>query len=321
LKLFPGLDDAFLDIVRPFTAGDPMQPGVLWTNRSLRQLADDLKGVGFRVSVPVVEQLLHRHQLGRRKVQKTQTMGQHRWRDRQFQIIARLRAEYTNSPNPIVSMDTKKKELIGNFFRDGQAYTNAPVAVFDHDYPSAASGVIYPHGLFDLKRMRGHINVGVSHDTSRFACDSLAYWWEQYGRAAHARATSLLLLCDGGGSNSARRYVFKQALERLADRLGIEIRVAHYPPHTSKFNPIEHQFFCHVTRACRGVVFSTVAVALDYMARATTTAGLRTTVHLIPGDYPTGEKTPKEYKTSMRIVFDDELPAWNYRAMPSNPGS
>jgi hypothetical protein len=298
-----------------------MQPGVLWTNRSLRQLADALKERGFRVSVPIVEQLLRRHRLGRRKVQKKQTMGQHRDRDRQFRIIARLRAAYADSPNPIVSMDTKKKELLGNFFRDGRAYSNAPVAVFDHDYPSAASGVLYPHGLFDLKQKAGHINLGTSHDTSRFACDSLAYWWEHCGRPQHPQAKSLLLLCDGGGSNSARRYVFKHALEQVADRLGIEIRVAHYPPHTSKYNPIEHQFFCHVTRACRGVVLKSAEVALEYMARATTTTGLRTTVQLLAGDYPTGEKAPKDYKKAMRIVFDDELPAWNYRAIPRKPGS
>jgi hypothetical protein len=298
-----------------------MQPGVLWTNQSLRQLSVALKENGFRVSVPVVEQLLHRHRLGRRKLLKKQTMGQHRDRDRQFRIIARLRAVYTDAPNPIVSMDTKKKELLGNFFRDGQVYTNAHVTVFDHDYPSAASGVLYPHGLFDLKRTAGHINLGTSHDTSRFAGDSLAYWWEHYGRPQYPQATSLLLLCDGGGSNSARRYVFKHALERLADRLGIEIRVAHYPPHTSKYNPIEHQFFCHVTRACKGVVLDSVETAIEYMARATTTTGLRTTVHLLTGDYPIGEKAPPQYKKTMRIVFDDELPAWNYRAIPTKPGS
>jgi Rhodopirellula transposase DDE domain len=321
LKILPGLDEAFLDVVGPYTAGDPMRPGVLWTNRSLRQLAAALRARGFRVSVTVVRQLLRRHRLGRRKARKKRSLGRHPQRDRQFQIIARLRSEYANSPNPIVSMDTKKKEFIGEFFREGHGYTNTTVATFDHDFPSAASGVVYPHGLFDLKRAAGHINVGVSHDTSRFACDSLAYWWEQYGRHAYPHATSILLLCDGGGSNSSRRYVFKHALEQLADRLGLEIRVAHYPPHESKYNPIEHRFFCHVARACQGVVFTSVDIVLETMAQTTTTTGLRTTVHLLAGDYPTGERAPKDYKKSMRIVFDDELPQWNYRAIPTKQGS
>jgi hypothetical protein len=298
-----------------------MRPGVLWTNLSLRQLAARLKERGFAVSVPVVKQLLRRHHLGRRKAQKRQALGRHAQRDRQFRIIAALRSAYEQSGNPIVSMDSKKKEFLGDLFRDGQAYTNTVLRTPDHDFPSAAAGVLYPHGLYDLKGNVGHINLGVSHDTSRFACDSLGYWWEHYGRPAYPQATSLLVLCDGGGSNSARRYVFKQALEQLADRLGIEIRVAHYPPYESKYNPIEHRLFPHVTRACRGVLFTGIDVVLEAMARTSTRTGLRVTVHLLAGDYPTGEKVPPGYKKTMRILFDDELPAWNYRAVPRKPGT
>ena len=298
-----------------------MRPGALWTNRSLRQLATDLRSRGFRVSVPVVEQLLRRHRLGRRKIQKKRSMGRHPQRDLQFRKIARLRDEYANSLNPIVSMDTKKKEFIGPFFRDGRAYAETAPEAFDHDFPSAADGVVYPHGLFDLKHRKGHVNVGTSHDTSRFACDSLGYWWENHGRADYPLATSILLLCDGGGSNSARRYVFKHYLELLADRLRIEIRVAHYPPYASKYNPIEHQFFCHISAACRGVLFTSVEIVLAQIAKTETTTGLRTTVHHLAGEYPIGEKAPKGYKKAMKIVFDDELPAWNYRAIPSKPGS
>jgi hypothetical protein len=310
-----------LAVVRYHTAGDPQQPGRLWTNLSLRDIAAELRIRGFRVSVPVVSQLLRRHRLGRRKAQKTQTMGRHKHRDRQFHIIARLRQEYEAAGNPILSVDSKKKELLGNFYRAGHTYTQAVVETFDHDFPSAADGVVFPHGLYDVQRNRGHINVGVSHDTSRFACESIAYWWEQYGRQAYPRATSLLLLCDGGGSNSARRYVFKYGLEQLADRLGLEIRVAHYPPHTSKYNPIEHRFFPHVTRVCQGVILTSACQVVETMSRAKTATGLRTTVHLLEGDYPLGEKVPKTYKQTMRIVFDEELPAWNYRAIPAKPGS
>jgi hypothetical protein len=321
LTLFPDLDAAFLATVESFTAGDPMRLGVLWTNLSLRELARQLRQRGFPVSVAVVKQLLKRHRLGRRKAQKKRALGRHAQGDQQFQKIARLRAEYENSPNPIVSMDTKKKEFLGELFRPGEAYTNTTLQTPDHDYPSLAKGVIYPHGLYDVKRNRGHVNVGVSHDTSRFACDSLCYWWENEGRQAYPKATSILLLCDGGGSNSARRHVFKHQLEQAANRIGIEIRVAHFPPHESKYNPIEHRLFPHVTRACRGVLFTSIDRALQTMARASTQTGLRTIVHLLAGDYPTGEKAPKDYKKTMRILFDEELPAWNYRAVPRNPGS
>lgn len=298
-----------------------MQPGVLWTNLSQRQIAEKLLAQGFRVSTTVVKQLLRRHHLGRRQARKKRPLKQHRQRDRQFQNIARLRAAYENGDNPILSIDTKKKEFIGELFRAGHGYTNQTVATLDHDFPSAARGVIYPHGIYDVKRNQGHINLGLSHDTSRFACDSLAYWWENYGRWLYPKATSILLLCDGGGSNAANRYIFKYHLQQAANRFGLEIRVAHYPPYTSKYNLIEHRLFPHVSRACQGVVFTSLDLAVAKMVETSTTTGLRTTVHVLAGDYPTGEKAPKGYKKTMRIVFDDELPAWNYRAVPEKPGS
>lgn len=295
--------------------------GVLWTNLSQRGIAAQLKVRGFRVSVAVVRQLLRRHRLGRRKARKTRVLKRHRDRDPQFKNIARLRAVYENSANPILSIDTKKKEFIGDLYRDGRAYTNQAATVLDHDFPSAARGVVYPHGLYDVKRNQGHINLGISHDTSRFACDSIASWWENIGHKWYPQAESILLLCDGGGSNAANRYVFKHGLQQLANRLGLEIRVAHYPAYTSKYNPIEHRFFPHVTRACQGVVFTSVDLAAQKMAEASTSTGLRATVHVLPGHYPIGEKAPKNYKKTMAIVFDDELPAWNYRAVPQKPGS
>ncbi len=141
---------------------------------------------------------------------------------------------------------------MGNFYREGRLYTTETIETFDHDFPSAASGVIIPHGLYDVKRNDGHVNLGTSHDTSEFACDSIEQWWQSRGRTLYPRATSILLLCDGGGSNSARQYLFKEDLQRLVDRIGIEIRVAHYPPYTSKYNPIEHRLFPHLARACQG---------------------------------------------------------------------
>jgi hypothetical protein len=298
-----------------------MRPGVLWTNLSLRRLARALATHGFRVSVTVVAQLLRKHHLGHRKALKKRALKHHPHQDRQFHRITHYRRLYEQAGHPILSVDTKKKELLGNFFRAGRAYTQQIVETLDHDFPSLASGVLYPHGLYDLQHNHGHLNGGTSHDTSAFACDSIAYWWEQFGRAHYPQATSLLLLCDGGGSNAANRYVFKYGLEQLADRIGLEIRVCHYPPYESKYNPIEHRFFPHVSRACEGVIFDRAETALEKMAQASTSTGLTTTVHLLAGEYPTGEKAPKHYKKTMRIIFDEELPAWNYRAVPTKQGS
>jgi hypothetical protein len=298
-----------------------MQQGVLWTNLSLRDIAAELSRRGFRVSAPAVTQLLRKHRLGRRKVQKKRPQGRHRDQNRQFERIAGLRNLYRGSRNPILSVDTKKKELLGDLFRAGRAYTTRTVETADHDFPSLATGAVFPHGIYDTERNLGHINLGVSHDTSRFAADSLEYWWQTYGKAAYPEATSILLLCDGGGSNAANRYVFKHALEALAGRIAVEIRVAHYPPYCSKYNPIEHRMFPHVTKSCQGIVFYSTEMVVRAMSRAGTRKGLRTTVNILQGEYPTGEKAPVGYKKEMAIVFDEDLPKWNYRAVPANPGS
>jgi len=299
-----------------------MREGVLWTNLSRAEIATELSKRGFHVSVPVVCQLLDHHNLGRRKAQKSLPLKRHAQRDQQFQIIARYRAEYESSPNnPILSVDSKHKEFLGLLFRAGRLYTQKTHQALDHDFPSSAEGVLYPHGIYDCKRNLGHINLGLSHDTSRFACDSLAYWWDRFGRAAFPLATSILMLCDGGGSNASNRHVFKYHLEQLADRIGLEIRVAHYPPYCSKYNPIEHRFFPHVTRACQGLLLTSLEVVCRAMERASTKTGLTTTIHVLNGDYPIGEKAPKNYKKITTILYDQELPAWNYRAVPAKWGS
>ena len=242
-----------------------------------------------------------------------------RFRPHPFENIARIKQQYLESDNPILSIDTKKKELLGTFYRDGHLYTQEVLATFDHDFPSAASGVVIPHGLYDVKRNDGHVNLGTSHDTSEFACDSIERWWASRGRAFYPRATSILLLCDGGGSKSASQYLFKEDLQRLVDRLGIEIRVAHYPPYTSKYNPIEHRLFPHRTRACQGVIFKSIELVKGWMEKAKTSTGLQVTVDIIDKVYQTGRKYAEVFKEDMKILFDEILPKWNYRVVPSGP--
>jgi hypothetical protein len=313
------LDDNFLAVLRDFTAGDPMRQGVIWTNLTPGEIAARLAEKGTPVSAPVVRQLLQRHGYVKRQAQKRLTRSRHKHRDQQSQNIARLRAECIASPNPVLSIDTKKREFLGNLYRDGKLFTKEELRTLDHDFPSDAEGVIIPHGLYDLKRNHGHINLGESRDTSRFACDSIGLWWQKHGLTNYPQATSLLLLCDGGGSNAANRYVFKAGLQGLADRLGIEIRVAHYPPGCSKYNPIEHRLFPHVTRACQGVVFVSLALVKELMGGARTRTGLWVSADILPGIYPAGEKAPAGFKETMTILFDDILPRWNYRALPE-PG-
>src|SRR5512135_3305157 len=317
LDTMPQLEENFLRVLRDYTAGDPMREGVRWTNLTRAESAQRLKEAGTPVSVTVVKQLLRKSRYVQRKAQKSQAMGQHADRNQQFENIARIKQQDLESDNPILSIDTKKKELLGTFYRDGHLYTQEVLATFDHDFPSAASGVVIPHGLYDVKRNDGHVNLGTSHDTGEFACDSIERWWTLRGRALYPRATSILLLCDGSGSNSASQYLFKEDVQRLVARLGIAIRVAHYPPYTSKYNPIEHRLFPHLTRACQGVIFESVELVKELMEEAKTSTGLRVTVEILDTVYQTGRKYEVGFKENMKIVFDEILPKWNYRAIPS----
>jgi Rhodopirellula transposase DDE domain len=294
-----------------------MRLEVKWTNLSRRQIASRVTELGTPISRHVVSQLLKKHRYRRRKARKARTMGpRHPDRNAQFENIGRLRREYLAAGLPVVSIDTKKKELLGNFYRDGQIEAQGTIEVNDHDFGSMGSGTVIPHGIYDVGLNRGFVHLNTSHDTSELACDSPAAWWEVHGRAAYPRARKLLVLCDGGGSNSASRYVFKERLQELADRLGVEIRVAHYPPYCSKYNPIEHRLFPHLTRACRGVIFGTLETVCHYMAKAGTTTGLEVEVSILSKVYETGRKCAAGFKETMRIVFDEILPRWNYWAVP-----
>ena len=299
-----------------FTAGDPMREGVLWTNLSRREISRRLAELGTPASRHTVRNLLKKQGLGQRKVRKKKTLGTHPDRDAQFRNIARIKAEYQTAGDPVISMDTKKQELIGNFAREGYTHTQAPVDVLDHDFPSAGTGKLIPHGIYDRVRNEGYVHLNTSHDTSEFCCDSIALWWERHGHRHYPDARRLLLLCDGGGSNAANRHVFKENLQALSDRLGLEIRVAHYPPYCSKHNPIEHRLFPHLTRACQGVVFHTVAIAKQFMEKAKTSQGLKVTVDILTGVYETGRTCAADFLKTMKIVFDGYLPRWNYRAIP-----
>lgn len=205
---------------------------------------------------------------------------------------------------------------MGNFYRDGKLYTKKQIEVLDHDFPSFAEGKIVPHGIYDMNLNQGFINIGSNHDTAEFACDSLRVWWYNYGQYLYPNAKYIQLFSDGGGSNSASHYIFKEELQKLANEINLEIRISHYPPYCSKYNPIEHKLFPHVTRACQGVVFSSIKLVKELILNTKTKKGLFVKVNIINTVYEIGKQVSKNFKKNMEIVFEKTLPKWNYKAVP-----
>jgi hypothetical protein len=312
----PKLAENLKSVLEVRTAGNPDEADVLWTDLSPGQIAATVTKMGTPVSPPVVRDWLEDQGLARHKIEKTLAGGESPDRNAQFERIAELKAKYLEAGNPVFSIDTKAKEHLGQLFRAGRVWNQKAFQGLDHDFPSWATGVIIPHGIYDVARNRGHINIGLSHDTSRFACDSFRWYWNRIGQRCYPDATSILLLCDCGGSNSATQYLFKQDLQDLVNDLGIDLRVAHYPSYCSKFNPIERRLFPHVARACQGMLFDTLDTVVRLMRKASTTTGLQTTVNVIRRVYETGRKFFDHFKATMPILFDDLLPKWNYVVTP-----
>ena len=293
-----------------------MRENVKWTNLSRRQIARKLKELGTPANKDTVSRLLYDLGFRRRKSQKKRTMKQHADRNAQFENIERLKKEYLDAGKPVLSMDTKKKELLGNFYRDGVTDGVEPTIVNDHDFPSQGNGKLIPHGIYDVRKNELSLHLNTSSDTSELACDSLELWWQEQGQAGYQGQDEVLVLCDSGGSNDARSYLFKEDLQALGNRTHLKWRIAHYPSGCSKYNPIEHRAFPHVTRACQGVVLETIETAKHYMEKAETTKGLRTTVRIMDKVYETGRKFAADFKEKMAIRFDKVLPKWNYTIVP-----
>jgi len=307
-------------LLQEFTAGDPTREGVLWTNLSLCELSRHLKAMGTPASRRTIRRLLKKFNVGRRKAKKNKAMGHHPDRNAQFENITRLRQEHVATGDPIISIDTKNKEKLGNYYRPGHTFTAQTVETFDHDFDTAKQGKIIPHGIYDVTTGQAFIHLNTSHDTSELCCDSIFLWWEKHGRQTYPHAKRILILCDGGGSNNAKYYIFKEDLQRLCNRMGIEVRVAHFPPYCSKYNLIEHRVFPHVTRACQGVIFHTVNTVKQFMERAKTSTGLSVVVEILEKVYATGRKYAADFKATMKekIHFDAHLPQWNYSITPES---
>lgn len=301
--------------MREHTAGSP-QHEIRWTQLRPREIAQRITEAGIPVSRRIARKLMRRNKFVLRQSQKKKSFKQDPDRNTQFEHIAQLKSQYLEAGQPVVSIDTKKKELLGNFYRAGKLYTQKTIEVLDHDFPSYAEGKVVPHGIYDIGLNKAHINLGTSRDTTEFACDSLAMWWNTQGRQDHPDARQLLILCDGGGSNPAHSPLFQQDLQTLANQIGLELRVAHYPAYCSKHNPIEHRVFCHVSRACEGVVFDSVATVKQLMERTQTQAGLKVTVGVLDKVYESGRKASGHLKSAVKTVWDSLLPKWNYILQP-----
>lgn len=229
-----------------------------------------------------------------------------------------MKAQYLNSNNPILSIDVKKKELLGNFYRNGKCYCNEAIKVYDHDFNSFLKGTIVPHGIYDLKLNIGYMTLSTSKDTGEFSCDCIKEWWINYGHNLYPPATSILILCDGGGSNNCRGYLFKEDLQKLANEIGIEIRIAHYPPYTSKHNPIEHRLFPHITRSLNGVLIDSIDTMANKIKNTTTSKGLKVIVNVCNKIYEIGRKVTKEFRDNCPVIFENILGKWNYSVIPQN---
>lgn len=314
-ELHPEIVDQVQDSLRGRTAGDPMRAEVKFTDRTPREISREVSH-NITVSPAVVRRILKTLGFGRRKITKTITRASVEGRNEQFEYIAQLMDQFGSRGNPVFSMDTKKKEPLGKLHRHGSVYCQEAIQAWDHDFANWAEGVVIPHGIFDVQRNLGWLNLGLSRDTSEFATDSWSHFWEHHGSQLYPDADEILIVCDGGGSNGCRTHIFKEDLQRVVNGFGIPIRVAHYPAYCSKYNPIERRLFSHVSRACQGILFDNLQTVVELMSKTATSAGLSIQVHVIDKIYELGRKASETFKKKMPILFDKERKHWNYKIVP-----
>jgi len=303
------------DLMKHETAGDPMT-GLKWTHKTTAKIAVELQQGGIDVGPRTVARLLNSMGYSLRvnhkklcRVSKTTPES----RNAQFEHIAKLREDFARRGLPVISVDTKKKELIGRFKNAGVAWNQEPVSVKDHDFPSEADGKAIPYGIYDLKANLGTIIVGTTRETAQFAADSIEMWWLDEGRHRYPNAGELLILADGGGANGATNRAWKHGLyHQLAQRHGLIVTVAHYPPGTSKWNPIEHRLFSEISKNWAGRPLDSYQTVLNYIRSTTTRTGLQVTAHLVHRHYDKGVKIADSEMRELVITRHESLPRWNY---------
>jgi transposase len=321
IEQHPDLLVALEALVEPTSRGDPQSP-LRWTCKSVRRLAEELTAQGYPIGRQKVADLLHALGYSLQANRKTQEGTTHPDRNAQFEYINAQVQVFQQRAQPVVSVDTKKKELVGEFKNGGREWRpqKQPLPVRVHDFPDPQLGKAIPYGVYDLTTNTGWISVGIDHDTAEFAGETLRRWWRQMGAPVYSTATELLITADGGGSNGSRGRLWKVALQRLADELGLHITVCHFPPGTSKWNKIEHRMFSHITLNWRGKPLTSHEVIVNLIANTTTRQGLRIEVVLDTNCYPTGIVVTDEEFAGVNLQRADFHGEWNYTISPGTLG-
>jgi Rhodopirellula transposase DDE domain len=296
-------------------AGDPVS-GLKWTHRSLRKLRKALHRRGFRLALSTIARLLRELGFSLKTCRKQQAGIQDPERDRQFRYIVRMRKLYLAKGLPVISVDTMKKVLVGNFKNVGHCWRRHPRKVLDHDYPSWALGQAIPVGIYDVGHNDGYVVVGMSHDTAAFITAAILRWWRVVGRRRYPGARRLLLQMDGGGANDPRKWLWKIALQRLADETGLIIVVTHYPPGASKWNLIEHRMFSPISGNWAGEPLVSFETIVKYIRTTRTESGFRCRAWLDRKVYPVRQRARPEDKARVRLKPHRVLPKWNYTIWP-----
>jgi transposase len=304
-------------ILAETSAGNPMN-NLKWTIKSSKTIAENLSKKGHNISYMSVQRLLHEEGYSLQANRKMLPGKNHPNRDEQFRHINRTVNRFIKNGNPVISVDTKKKELIGNFKNQGRSWhlKGEGPKVLDHDFRSYGEGVAIPYGAYDVKRNEGFVNVGISSDTSEFAVNSVWQWWRHFGRKNYIDSDELLICADGGGSNSSRSRAWKFFLQDLANKLGISIHVCHYPPGTSKWNKIEHKMFSFISLNWKGKPLENFESVVNLISNTTTNKGLKVGARLDKIKYQKGMKISDEDFDALQLKFHNKFPEWNYKITP-----
>jgi len=314
----PEIEKKLLELVEPTVRGEP-QSALLWTTKSLRNLSKQLKVMGYNVSHVVVGDILKANNFSLQANSKTDEGKSHIDRDKQFNHINNKVKMFQQNQDPVISVDAKKKELIGNFKNDGNEWhsqANSP-KVKVYDFLSDAEGKITPYGIYDIDKNLGWVNVGIDKDTAEFAVQSIRNWWYKMGKEIYKDSKKILINADGGGSNGSRVRLFKTQLQDLANETDLEITVSHFPPGTSKWNKIEHRLFSYISKNWRGRPLISYEVAVNLIASTTTQNGLKVYCELDENKYETGIKISDEEFNKINITKDQFHGEWNYTILPN----
>jgi len=313
----PELLKALEQLLEPVARGDP-ESFLRWTAKSTRKLAAELKRQGYRIGDRKVAQLLHQMGYSLQANAKTLEGRQHPDRNAQFEYVHRQVRQFLEQGQPVISVDTKKKELVGNYSNRGQQWRPQaePEKTLVHDFPDKQLGKAIPYGIYDLGRNEGWVSVGIDHDTAEFAIDSILAWWKHMGSKAYRKATKLLIMADAGGSNASRSRLWKAGLQHLANLTGLDLRISHFPPGTSKWNKIEHRMFSFITQNWRARPLVSYQAIIHLIANTRTTTGLKIKAKLAPRSYPTGVEISPAEMARLNLKPDAFHGDWNYSVLP-----